>query len=84
METIGNRLIVTDADAVTLILSAATSYRYKSPEDHCIELINQASQKVYRELFTTHVEDYQVLFNRVDLQIEEPIVNHELATDENV
>ena len=84
VETIGNRLIATDADAVTLILSAATSYRYKSPEDHCIELINQASQKVYRELFTTHVEDYQVLFNRVDLQIEEPIVNHELATDERL
>ncbi|WP_256583488.1 glycoside hydrolase N-terminal domain-containing protein, partial [Pseudomonas sp. 2995-1] len=70
-ETLGNRIIVTDADAVTIILSAATSYRYKHPEEQCLKTINDATEITYTTLLDTHIKDYQSLFHRVDLQLGE-------------
>ncbi len=69
--TIGNRLIVENADAVTLILAAATSYRFENPEKQCLATIEQAAVKPYTNLRKAHVDDYQLLFNRMDLQINE-------------
>jgi len=86
VKTIGNRLIVEEADSVTLILTAATSYRFEDPERQCLETIEQAAKKSYPELQKTHIEDYQRIFSKMDLQIiNEMNKKHtELATDQRL
>ncbi|MRH41589.1 glycoside hydrolase family 95 protein [Aquibacillus halophilus] len=69
VKTLGNHLIVEKADAVTLILAAATSYRYDDPEHQCLKTIERISGKAYQELRQNHVEDYQELFNRVNFEL---------------
>lgn len=69
VQTLGNHLIVEKADSVTLVLTAATSYRYEDPEQQILKTIEQLSGKSYKELRQNHVGDYQALFNRVHLNI---------------
>ena len=84
VKTIGNRLIVKDANTVTLILSAATSFRYEDSEHQCIQIIEKAAEKNYETLRQTHITDYQLLFRRVNLEIGQSIEKQELATDERL
>ena len=72
VQTLGNHLIVENADAVTLLLTAATSFRYENPEEQCLKTILQASKKSYEEILQNHLQDYQALFNRVDLELGTP------------
>ncbi|RYZ25272.1 MAG: glycoside hydrolase family 95 protein [Chitinophagaceae bacterium] len=74
-----NKLIVKAADAVTLILTLGTNYDPTAPgyvgfnKDRLkldIEQRNRAAgQKTYKELFASHINDYQSLFKRVSLDI---------------
>ncbi|QGH32939.1 glycoside hydrolase family 95 protein [Gracilibacillus salitolerans] len=85
VKTLGNHLIVENADAVTLILSAATSYRYEDPEQQCLKTIEKVSAKTYQELLQHHIEDYQKLFNRVILNLgDDNEENADLATDQRL
>lgn len=63
------RLEVRGADAVTLILGAATSFGGQDPEDVAEEQVKLAARKPYRSLLGAHVRDYQALFNRVRLDL---------------
>lgn len=86
------RIIVSDADAVTLLLTAGTNFNLFSIDylgtsagDLHKQLqtrLDKASRKKYDALRHTHVEDYQSLFGRVklDLQADMP----EYPTDELV
>ena len=76
----GQTLSVTNANAVTLLLSAGTSFNGadKSPgragRDPVVEALRplQAAQKKsYAELLARHVADYQKLFHRVDIDLGE-------------
>lgn len=73
-----NQLAVSNANAVTIYLSEATSFNgfNKSPgkegKDPSVEAtknLNKALQKSYAQLKTAHVSDYQSLFNRVKLDL---------------
>ena len=73
-----NELVVTNANAVTIYLTEATSFDgfNKSPgkegKDPSIEAkanINTALQKNYAQLKTAHIKDYQSLFKRVELDL---------------
>ncbi len=75
---IKNALSVENADSVTLILTVATSYNGfdKSPSSQgkdyvglCQKDMERASAKTWRRLLNSHIEDYQRLFNRVDLNL---------------
>ncbi|RCW64276.1 glycoside hydrolase family 95 protein [Saliterribacillus persicus] len=85
VKTLGNHLIVENADAVTLILSAATSYRYDDPEHQSLKIIERVTGKSFQELRQKHVEDYQKLFHRVNLNLEQPNEQRsQLATDQRL
>ncbi|WP_058306228.1 glycoside hydrolase family 95 protein [Gracilibacillus massiliensis] len=85
VKTLGNHLIVDKANAVTLILSAATSYRYEDPEQQCLKTIEKASVNTYQELLQNHIEDYQKLFKRVTLNLgDDNKEDADLATDERL
>ncbi len=70
----GDAVIVRDANAVTLLIAAATSYR--TYEDvgadagaRVAAVLDPASHKSINALRDAHVRDYQRLFNRVTLDL---------------
>jgi alpha-L-fucosidase 2 len=67
IRTIGEHLVVEGADRVTLLLAAATTFRYDDPEKYCLETVNNAASHPYDSLRRRHVDDYRALFRRVSL-----------------
>lgn len=78
-----NMLKINDADAVTILLSAATTYIHDDPTQICKDWIDAAKAKPYEQLWNDHVKEHQRLFNRVAIDLgENP--NHELDTKERL
>jgi alpha-L-fucosidase 2 len=68
----GNGLTITNANAVTLKLAAATSYKNfrdigHNPSALCEKTIQAVEAKSAAELAAAHRADYQALFNRVSV-----------------
>ncbi|WP_088102818.1 glycoside hydrolase family 95 protein [Halalkalibacter urbisdiaboli] len=82
--TIGNRLLVENADAVTILLSASTSFRYENPKEECILKVEEAANQSYNALRQIHLDDYQSLFNRVSFKLSPSNDKNALATDERL
>jgi alpha-L-fucosidase 2 len=60
---------VENADAVTLRLVAATSYRGKDPRVVCERQLAEVGRKGYAELRRAHIAEHQRLFRRVELDL---------------
>lgn len=67
--TLGENLIVEEANAVTLLLSVSTSFYHKEYEIQCKKNLNDASLKSYSKLLNNHIADHSELYNRVSLEI---------------
>jgi len=89
----GKTLSVTNADAVTLLLSAGTSFNGadKSPGHDgvdpaaiAVKHLKAAQKKSYGDLLARHVADYQKLFNRVEINLGETPGASDLTTDERL
>lgn len=65
--SIGNKVIVKDADEVTIILTARTDYWGDEPLSWCNDNLNRVSNIPYENLKRNHIEDYKKLFNTVSL-----------------
>jgi alpha-L-fucosidase 2 len=65
----GGVLSVANADAVTLLIAGATSYRGGDPEALCAEALKKASSQAYDALKAAHVADHQKFFRRVALDL---------------
>lgn len=88
----GDKLLVNNADAVTLLLAASTNYAIESDNyisgdsghlhNRLLNIIKSASGKSYEQLKKRHIKDYTSLFNRVrfDLHTDVP----EIPTDQLV
>ncbi|MDR6882416.1 glycoside hydrolase family 95 protein [Bacillus sp. 3255] len=83
IQTIGEFLVVEQADSVTLLLTAETTYRHSNPLHVCKHTILEASSFDYEILRARHIEDYHNLFARVDLTLEDsyPEINENLPTN---
>ena len=73
-EATGDTLVVRDADAVTLLIAAATSYRtYEDvtadPAARVAAALDPAARESVDALRAAHIRDYQQLFNRVTLDV---------------
>jgi alpha-L-fucosidase 2 len=86
-------LVVSNANAVTIYLSAATSFNGfnksagKEGKDPSIEAkanLNRALQKSYAQLKAAHIKDYQALFNRVQLNLGTNAAKLKQPTDERL
>jgi alpha-L-fucosidase 2 len=69
-----DRLTVTNADSVTLLIAAATSYKsFKdvngNPDEITREQIAKASQQPFETLRKDHIAEHQRLFRRVELDL---------------
>jgi len=65
----GEQLVVSKANAVTLLLAASTNYRGNDPQATCERQIKQTAAQTYAKLREAHVADYQSLFRRVELEL---------------
>ncbi|MGM9475733.1 glycosyl hydrolase family 95 catalytic domain-containing protein [Pedobacter sp. GSP4] len=73
----GEKLKIDQADAITIIFTAATNYSNKreqnwkgeEPALKIARVLQLAAPKSYPSLLSAHVNDYQKLFNRLTLQL---------------
>ncbi len=84
---------VTQADDVLLILTTGTSFNGyrkspsregKNPSEETNRNLVAALGKTYDELWSSHVRDYQALFNRVALSLSPPTEQSRLAAEERI
>lgn len=92
VETHGARLQIKSANAVTLLLSAVTSFNGydkdpvrngKDPKVLSDKQLSAASQFTYDQLRERHIRDFCVFFDRVLLELD-GVSNQELPTDERI
>ena len=74
INTDDDRLSVDGANAVTLVLSAATSYINQkdtsgNPKALCESTLNAVIGKTYQAMRAEHIADHQKLFNRIELDL---------------
>lgn len=71
-----NKLRVSNADAVTILLTSATDYKndfptYKGsdPVEKVKQTMDKASNKTYAQLLNTHTQDHKSMFDRVNFDM---------------
>src|SRR5699024_3769186 len=69
IETIGNRLMIKEANTATLFVAAATSFRYDDPGQQSLNVLNKAIKKSYQQLKQDHLTDYQELYQRMAIRL---------------
>jgi len=94
MQKSKDKLTVNNANSVVLILSAATSFNGfdkspglagKDPSVEALAYLNDACKKSYNQLLKNHTDDYKALFNRVGLNLGEPVAGKDnLPTDKRL
>lgn len=82
----GEKLSVRDANTVTLIYSAATSFvDYQDvsgdPIQKVRDYLSVAGSKGYNELYSRHKADYSTLFDRVSLDLSSNELSNDLPTN---
>jgi alpha-L-fucosidase 2 len=70
----GNKMMVKNADAVTLILAGATNWKNwndvsEDEKEKCNEYISKSSQYTYAQLKERHIEDYFPLFHSCKINL---------------
>ncbi|ANS74516.1 alpha-L-fucosidase [Paenibacillus yonginensis] len=82
--TVGEYLLVNDADSVTLMLAAGTTFRHPDPELEAKRRLDTLSQISYSDLLERHTSDYRTLYARVELTLPERADLDLLPTDERL
>ena len=74
-----------EADGMTLIITAATSYRGDDPAALCAQRIAAVRDMAYADLKARHVADHRALFDRVSLELDDADTGLEaMPTDERL
>lgn len=66
---VGEKLHVEKADAVTLLISAATDYRGDDPSTLSLNQMMAAEKKDYDSIKKDHINDYRHYYKRVDINL---------------
>ncbi|WP_274366232.1 glycoside hydrolase family 95 protein [Paenibacillus thermotolerans] len=72
VKTVGEHLVVEQADCVTLVLTAATTFRTDDPLSECLSKGSAAAERPFNDLAERHRNDYRALFGRVSLMLGGP------------
>lgn len=72
VNVIGDFLTVHNAEAVTVYLAAATTFRHADPQTECIRQLAHAASKGYKQVMRDHVSDHVSIFQRVKLELGRP------------
>lgn len=71
INVLGDQILIKDAEEVILIISSATSFRYRDPVKTCRDTLTAAEKKSYEELCQSHISDYQTYFKRMEISFGE-------------
>ena len=71
-----NQIVVRNADELTLIFSSATNYKNENYVAFVDSLMNEAKKRSYKSLRKNHIDTYQELFNRVEVDFGESITEN--------
>lgn len=82
METIGDFVSFENADSVTLLFAANTSFRCENPVLECENQLAKAQKMSCDALKGNHTTEYQKYFNRVELDIKGDDKALDLPTDQ--
>jgi alpha-L-fucosidase 2 len=63
------KLTITNATAVTILVAVGTNFQNKNPERLCAGAIARASAKSYEAIRKAHIADHQSLFDSVSLDL---------------
>jgi len=77
------KLRVEGADAVTILIVAATDYRGQEPSQLCSQYLEKASAKDYTQLRKDHIAEHRRLFRRLWLDLGSPAAA-QLPTDQRL
>jgi len=66
----GDHISVRGADAVTILIGAATDFRSDDPEAACVTALDAAGARLYEELRSRHVAHHRPLMRRVRLSLQ--------------
>jgi alpha-L-fucosidase 2 len=85
----GDAITVENADAATVVLVAATSFKNfqdisADPAARCEAMLSKAAGKSFDALLATHTKDHQALFRRVTLNLGDNPERSKLPTDERL
>jgi alpha-L-fucosidase 2 len=81
----GEKLCIQNADEVTYLISAQTSYRTEDYVQSALLDCEFAKSSLYDELLYRHVSDYQEFYNRASLELQDDSEGcSELPTDERL
>jgi hypothetical protein len=69
LRSIGDRLVVEQADSLTIFLTGRTDYHGDDPGSWCENILNQAASLPYKTIREMHIQDYRKLFSRVYLHL---------------
>lgn len=72
--TSGNEIMVKNADTVTVVLAAVTSFKNfqdisADPGQKCADIMASVANKNYDDMLAAHLADYRALFRRVKLDL---------------
>ena len=83
LDALGDHMWVRGADAVTILVAAATDFREDDPEAACRAALDAAARRSYEELRARHVADHAPVMRRVRLALPDPSDTslQELPTD---
>lgn len=81
---IGEHLVVERADSVTLLLTAATTFRHADPEEYSVRAGVNAAMSDYETLKTRHIGDFSSLADRVSFRLKADSEACGLPTDERL
>ncbi len=79
----GTGVSIEFANAVTLLVTAATDYRGGDPSEQCEKILQHASKFPYAKLRERHLEDYQKYFKRVEFTLGSSLAN-DIPTDQRL
>ena len=69
VQGIGSSIVVKNADSVTVLFAADTTFREENPQKSVLERLEKAAECTWEEILDEHVKDYRALFDRVDFRI---------------
>ena len=83
-EVIGEHLIVTNADAVTLLFTAGTTFRFDNLRQQLNDIVNKAANQSYESLKARHIDDYRTLYDRVVFELDGTESYEKLTTSQRL
>lgn len=69
VDSLGNSIIVKNADSATILLAADSTFREENSEQSVLKRLEKAAEFSWEELLEEHQRDYHELFHRVTFEL---------------